>query len=318
MKPSKSDIDEKRSSYKDIAAYLAAASATGIQTTGTHVLDTASKRLQNSKNVKFSLVNIQQAVKNVYSIIYPTSTSSMWDGFSAALTYRLMACTFTLGTQPLIHKYLNKEHGATIIKLTGEQYLSTATHMLSGAMCGLIEVAFMPLDRWKVLRQLNNTTPIFRLMKQERTKLYDGSLLTGLRNVYAYSALFGVSDMCQQYFSSGSQEAKTSIFYQRMISSCAGSVAAVIMSNPADVIKTALQAQTYASTLTKPGLSIKIAAKIYQQDGMHGFMRGVVPRLVGIVPRLTLLKALSEEFTPMIHKGLEHGADWVENFLRKP
>lgn len=101
MKTKPSDNDKTQSSHRKIASYLAAASATMIQTTGTHPLDTISKRLQINPSVHISVWNAKIVFNNLYPILYPTKTSSIWDGYKAAMTYRLTVCTLTLGSQPL-------------------------------------------------------------------------------------------------------------------------------------------------------------------------------------------------------------------------
>ncbi len=313
MKTDKAPHNEKQGTYSKISSYLGAASATIIQTTATHPLDTISKRLQNNKDTKFSLLNARASMKNLYLTVYPTSTTSIWAGYNAALTYRVTANTITFGSQPLIKRYLDREYGYTISQITGENYKSTATSMLSGAMLGLIEVTSLPLDRWKVLRQVNNTTPFFTLIKHEKNTLYAGAFVTGLRNLKAFPALYGISDLSNKYF----PPVDTVPFYQRVISSCAGAIAAVIVSNPLDVVKTRVQAQSYPLKLMTPDSAMKITSRIFVQDGMYGFSRGILPRMLSIVPRLTFLKALSEEFVPLISKGLENGADWIESCSRK-
>ena len=303
MKPD-THREDIQNSHKKIASYLSAASSTMIQTTGTHVLDTISKRLQNNKNVHLSLTNPKAFFNNVYPIIYPTKTSSMWDGYKAALTYRVIACTVTLGSQPLVQEFLTKKYGNEISQWTGNTYKSTATHMISGAIFGVMEVAFLPLDRWKLLRQINNTTPFFDLVQQQRTKLYVGSSITCVRNIKAFSAWFGVSDVVNQYFSHNGQPGPTP-FYQRIITSSAGAIVATVISNPADVIKTIKQTQSDRLHGQKPDSSMKIFSQVWKENGIKGLGRGMWPRLGSIVPRLTFLKALSEELSPVINKALD-------------
>jgi hypothetical protein len=293
-----------QSSHKKIASYLSAASSTVIQTTGTHVLDTISKRLQNNKNVYLSFTNPRGFFNSLYPIIYPTKTSSIWDGYKAALTYRVIACTVTLGSQPLVQDFLIKKYGNEISQWTGNTYKLTATHMISGAIFGVMEVAFLPLDRWKLLRQINNTTPFFNLLQQQRTKLYVGTFITCVRNIKAFSAWFGVSDVVNQYFSNNGQPGNTP-FYQRIITSSAGAIAATVISNPADVIKTIKQTQSDRLHSHKPDSSIRIFSQVWKENGIKGLGRGLWPRLGSIVPRLTFLKALSEELSPVINKALD-------------
>ncbi len=308
MKPD-THRDDIHSSHKKIASYLSAASTTMIQTTGTHVLDTISKRLQNNKNVHLSLTNPKAFFNNVYPIIYPTKTSSLWDGYKAALTYRVIACTLTLGSQPLAQEFLTKKYGNEISQWTGNTYKSTATHMMSGAIFGIMEVAFLPLDRWKLLRQINNTTPFFDLGQQQRKKLYVGSSITCVRNIKAFSAWFGVSDVMNQYFSHNGQPGPTP-FYQRVITSSAGAIVATIISNPADVIKTIKQTQSDQSPNQKPDSSMKIFSQVWKENGAKGLGRGLWPRLGSIVPRLTFLKALSEELSPIINQALDESINY--------
>lgn len=309
---SDADRDNIQSSHKKIAAYLSAISSTVIQTTGTHALDTISKRLQNNKNVYFSLTNPAAFFNNVYTIIYPTKISSIWDGYKAALTYRGVACTLTLGSQPLVQEILIKQYGDVIGQWTSNTYKSTVTHMLSGAIFGVMEVAFLPLDRWKLLRQINNTTPFYDLVQQQRARLYVSATITGVRNIKAFSAWFGVSDSVNQYFSHNEQSGSIS-FYQRMITSSAGAIVATVISNPADVIKTIKQAQSDRFHDKNPDSSIKILSNIWKENGLNGLGRGMGTRLVAIVPRLTFLKALSEELSPVIHNAL----DQTTNFSPK-
>ncbi len=305
--PSNTHRKNNPNSHAKIASYLSAASSTMIQTTGTHVLDTISKRLQNNKNVHLSLNNPRAFFNNLYPVIYPTKTSSIWDGYSAALTYRVIACTFTLGSQPLFQDYLNKKYGHQMNQWVGHTYQSTVTHAMSGAMFGIIEVAFLPLDRWKVLRQMNNTTPFFDLIQQQKTKLYVGSSITCLRNITAFSAWFGVADMVNKHFSHNGQSGSIPL-YQRVITSSAGAVVATILSNPADVIKTIKQKQSEKLDVKQIDSSMKIASQVLKDDGMKGLARGVWPRLGSIVPRLTFLKVLSEELTPVINKVLDNSS----------
>lgn len=302
MKPD-THREDIQNSHKIISSYLSAALSTMIQTTGTHMLDTISKRLQIHKNVPLSLTNPKTFFNNVYSIIYPTKTSSIWDGYKAALTYRVIACTLTLGSQPLFNDFLIKKYGNEIGQWTGNTYKSTATQMISGAMFGVMEVGFLPLERWKVLRQVNNKTPFFDLVQQQKNNLYIGASITCVRNIQAFSAWFGVSDIVNQYFSHNGQPGSIP-FYQRIITSSAGAIVATIVSNPADVIKTIKQTQSERLHGQKTESSIKIMSQVWKENGIAGFRRGIWPRLGSIVPRLTFLKALSEELSPVINKAL--------------
>lgn len=291
-----------QNSHSKIASYLAAASSTAFQTTCTHFLDTVTKRLQNNKNV--SLTHPTAFFKQLYSVIYPTQNSSMWDGFKAALTYRVTACTITLGSQPIVQRYIVEHHGHIIGQWTGEKYKTTVSHMISGAAFGVFEVIFLPLDKWKVLRQMNNTTPLYYLIQQEKSALYTGASITVIRNFKSFGVWFGVNDIVTQSLSIDGKPESLS-FSQRLIASSTGAVAATIVSNPCDVIKTIKQTQTNHASAKKPLSTLGVAKQVLQENGVKGFARGLNPRLWSIVPRLTFLKAISDELNPLINEGLD-------------
>ncbi len=297
MKP---NHEKKPSTYGAISAYLAAGSAAFIQTTGTHPLDTAAKIFQNLENVKDVLPEVKNPIKKAYSILYSKPSTSLWNGYQAAVIYRVVASTATFGSQKQIQEHLGREYGAGISQVTGKKFQSTATHALAGFVFAPIEVLFLPLDRWKVLRQVGNMTPIVTLIQNEGRYLYAGAAVTCVRNCTSFPVMFGVSDWCQHYF----PQTETVPFSQRLISSCAGAVAAVVISNPTDVVKTRMQTPSYASPSSKPRSAMNLAVEISKNEGMRGFRSGIVPRLCSIVPRLTFLKAMTDQLTPVINNCL--------------
>lgn len=273
-----------------------------MRTTITHPLDTMAKRLQNNKEIKFSYTMPRILWKQLHRVFYPTSTSSLWTGYSAALVYRTTCCTLTFGSQPLVEEYLQKKHGKQISQYTGQQRLKITINMLSGMMFGVMETLLLPLDRWKVLRQLHDKTLLSTLFWQEGFALYNGAGVTLVRNMKAFPSLYVGSHLSDQYILKISPtEEKT--FAQRSFSSFIGATAAMIVSNPTDMIKTRLQAQR----LTGESLSsIQIGREIIKKTGVSGLFQGLVPRFLSIAPRITFMKALSEHLTPKINQVLEN------------
>lgn len=301
--------DKKNDTYGAISSYLAAGSAAFVQTTGTHPLDTAAKRLQNYRNMKDLSPEMKSSMTKVYSILYPNPYDSLWSGYQAAVVYRVVAATVTFGSQRQIQEYLEHEYGDRIAQVAGKKCQSITTHALAGFVFAPLDVLFLPFDRWKVLRQVNNTTPIFALIQNEGRYLYAGAAVTCVRNCMSFPVMFGVSSWCQHYF----PQMDTIPFSQRLISSCTGAVAAVVVSNPTDVIKTRMQTASYASFSNKPLSARALMTEIYKKEGMRGFASGIVPRLLSIVPRLTFLKAVTEQLTPLIDTGLSQ----AERYLQK-
>lgn len=73
------------------------------------------------------------------------------------------------------------------------------------------------------------------------------------------------------------------LFLSRFLSGGAAGTVASCITNPLEVIKTQLQSSN-TELIKAKGHPIEIAKRIFQQDGVPGFFRGLPPTLVGIIP----------------------------------
>lgn len=290
------DKDTHKLSYRKISYYLSAVGGAILENT-LHPLDTISKRLQNS-DIKVSLNpnKLSQLRSTLSTIIYPVNNSSIMDGYVAALTYRSVQRTVMFGTQPIMQSYLHKHIGEPIGTLVGDKYKITVTHMLSGSIIGMSEIAFLFLDKWKILRQLEDKIKVIPLIRREKLNLFRGVFATGLRNAQAFSTLYGVDGLVKIHLFNLNPTDHVS-FTQKLSSSLIGSIAAVIVTNPADVIKTRVQKNNVTN--------LEAIRQISAHAGYSGYLKGIWPRLFSVTPRLTIIKTASEQLAPMINAAID-------------
>lgn len=286
------DTRNKNSTHKKVASYLSALTAAGCESV-THPLDTAAKRLQNHKG-HISL--FKSDLKALRTVMYPSQTSSLCEGFSSALSYRLVNRTLTFGTKPLIKFHLDERfnHGF----MQGSPYQSTVFDAASGSLAGLSEVLVLPLDKLKVCRQLGDNTPLGAFVGREKFKLYQGATVTALRNMFAFGTLYAVSNLTHQHLFK-TQSDHSIPLHKNYFASTLGAASAIVFSNPLDVVKTRVQKQNQSA--------MNVARQIINENGIRGFGKGVFPRLFIRAPKLALVKSVTEHLTPSFERALERG-----------
>lgn len=299
MNARKSDakkVSTEYTTHRKVSYYLGALAGVGLETT-LHPLDTIAKRLQHSeKQILLSPRQLNQQFSSLQNIIYPVNTCSIWDGVVAAFTYRAVQRTVMLGSQPIMQKYINDNFGVPIAAFAGSKYQSTVARTVSGALMGTTEVIFLGFDKWKVLRQLGDHTKVSKMASREGANLFAGAGITALRNIKAWGTLYLVDDLVKMHgFNLNSTDQIT--FKQKLTASFAGSLTAVVISNPTDVVKTGVQKDNLSA--------VTVAKKIVTQNGLRGFLKGVCPRLFAVTPRLTVVKTASEHLAPLIDHQLD-------------
>ncbi len=263
--------------------YLAAVSA-GCLENLLHPLDTAAKRLQ--KNTRF----FSMSSEGIQSLKSVTLQDSLFRGFQAGLTYKMVQRSYVFGTQPIIKEKMETLFGEQLAQITNKKYTSTMTNSLAGAFVGLFEVSLLPLDTWKIKRQLGNKENAIALLKNEKGQLYRAAPVTALRNIKAHGTLFGFSDLIKQTLFD-LKENETANFQQQLVSSIIASSTVVLITNPTDMIKTRVQASRVPTTATEQ------FSELMKKEGPKAFTKGIWPRLFTVVPRLTLVKVASEQLT---------------------
>ena len=147
---------------------------------------------------------------------------------------------------------------------------------------GAGEVALLPFDVLKIKAQTNPTyrgRNMVAVLKAEGLKnLYAGWQWTMIRNVPGSFALFGVNGAVKENIF---KKTTGFTFLETCASSCAGSLASILVACPFDVIKTRIQSGKFGSQG-----GIKIAKTVFKEEGIGGFFKGVVPKCGAVGPKL--------------------------------
>ena len=190
--------------------------------------------------------------------------------------------------------------GMTAFDITSKKTVSTDT---ADSLIGIGEIILLPLDVLKIKRQTNPEAfrgrGITRIIADEGMGLYRGAGWTAARNAPGSFALFG-----------GSAFAKEKIFHlqdynkatwgQNFVASVCGASASLIVSAPLDVIKTRIQNRNFEN----PESGIKILGRMWRQEGITSFFKGLTPKLLMTGPKLVFSFWLAQTLIPVFDKSL--------------
>lgn len=202
-----------------------------------------------------------------------------------------------------------------------------------GALATLSHDAFLtPSDVIKQRMQLNNLKTfacIKKTIKEEGFKsLYRSYPITILMNVPFAFAIVSANENIKVF--AKPRESKNPFFMYTACAFAAGMIASVV-TNPMDVIKTRLQIQHHCSCLDEgipPEKCVKpesekiirqnvveqtenlieakykdfsdVAHKIYKTEGIHGFYKGVLPRMCIVAPGVAISWGTYELFKSLL------------------
>ena len=253
-----------------------------------HPVDTIAKRLMNSSECLTRdnygrILFRNSANENVFR-----KYSSLFGGFGYGALYKVSQRIYKFGGQPILSDFLSNGNSTTSGKFW--------SNAISGAIMGAGEVILLPFDIMKIKTQTNPEFAKFGLTglyKQEGLSgLYAGASYTAARNVFGSFMLFGVNSIVKSNIVH--DEAPT--FLQLAVSSTAGSVASILVACPLDVVKTRLQSGTHSGQCGSA-----IICSIYREEGLGGFFKGSIPKVVVVGPKLifsfTLAQYLISRFT---------------------
>ncbi len=248
--------------------------ASVIEHTGLHWLDTWLRRIQNSRQpVKTWEQKKQVGWGAAYGKGGVAVTRSLYKGFWSSGIYKLLARMMVFGGQQPVAAYLNKEiHPATLSSMV-------MINALAGGCVAAMQVVLTPLDAIKIKKQNGDLRSIGQIVCDEQAALFKGASATLLRNVPGAIVQFSVWSAVNAWLS----EQSTPSFSHHCLASILGALAAVVITNPQDVVKTMIQ--TRNGSVCTSG----VAREAYQQLGMHGlFTRGLGMRLLTAGPKFAL------------------------------
>jgi solute carrier family 25 (mitochondrial iron transporter), member 28/37 len=188
-------------------------------------------------------------------------------------------------------------------------HVTAWSSLAAGAAAALMhDVVMTPLDTMKQRMQLghyhNGVSAAFRSILQTEgwRALYVSLPITLVTNIPYGMVMVSTHEVCKRAWSKDSRPEWQTVL---MASSLAGSMAAAI-TTPLDRIKTALQTQkltpaclvgdTTSHLLRVPPSSVSVrhaswwdaAANIHRAEGMMGFARGLVPRILSHTPAVAI------------------------------
>ena len=190
--------------------------------------------------------------------------------------------------------------GMTTFDITSKKTVSIDT---ADSLIGIGEIILLPLDVLKIKRQTNPEAfrgrGVIRIIADEGMGLYRGAGWTAARNAPGSFALFG-----------GSAFAKEKIFHlqdynkatwgQNFVASVCGASASLIVSAPLDVIKTRIQNRNFEN----PESGFKILGRMWRQEGITSFFKGLTPKLLMTGPKLVFSFWLAQTLIPLFDKSL--------------
>lgn len=299
--------------------------ATIIQMTTLHPFDTATKRLSKNKMPIRNAVDLNKAIfLDQFKESFTNRYTSLYAGFGVGMQYKMLQTLYKFSFQPCVNNFLKaNETEKYLSQHLSKNLVNPALNFISGGIIGALEVAIcLPIDSAKIKKQNNPELKDKSLryligteVKQSGlTGAYKGSFITLARNIPGSAFLFFCPELvCESFFHSNLQNASK---YQAIFANAVGSAASLVFSNPQDVIKIRLQSDFKLSS------AMSIAKDIIRNEGYKGFSKGLGLKFITQIPKLTVVKTLSDVFAQKVQnfglfsqetRALPSKQDKVEN-----
>ena len=283
--------DNKSNKSQGIARFAGSGIAGFCELTLFHPVDTIAKRLMNSKEdlnkenykrILFQKASNENALKKY---------SSLFGGFGYGALYKVSQRIYKFGGQPVLNDFLQKTVFHSQSNSESSRSSKFWSNAISGAIMGAGEVVLLPFDVMKIKSQTNpeiRKVGISGLIKQEGIAgLYAGATYTAARNICGSFMLFGVNSYVKSSIMKD-QSTKPS-FVQLAVSSTAGSVCSILIACPLDVVKTRIQSGSHSGMC-----GTTIIKTMYQQEGLGGFFKGAIPKVMVVGPKLIFSFTLAQ------------------------
>ncbi|PON50498.1 Mitochondrial carrier protein [Trema orientale] len=209
----------------------------------------------------------------------------------------------------------------TVIPAGITKHVHATRYLIAGAIAGSISrTATAPLDRLKVVLQVQTTTPHAHVMPAIRDIWREGRFLAFFRgnglNVFKVapeSAIrFYTYEMMKGFLANAkakggeAKPADIGTLGRLFAGGLAGAVAQTAI-YPMDLVKTRLQ--TYAGEAGRVPNLATLSRDIWVHEGTRAFYRGLLPSLLGIIPYAGIDLAAYETFKDMSNKYISDGGE---------
>lgn len=241
-------------------------------------LDTAAKRLMNSRDT-CRASNWQEVLLQGNDTSGPVGKMrAFFPGLTFGAVYKVAQRSYVWGGQPIVKEVLKQRYH--VHHKAGKTFCDG----LAGAMISIGEVALLPLNALKTKAQTN---PRFQsqgllplLQEQSVMKLYAGWHWTIARNVPGSFVLFGANAFVKEY-AFGLKNHDDATILQTIASSTVACVSSILVACPCDVVKTRIQSGCFG----EQG-GVHIVKNIMKQEGFGAFFKGAVPKVFAVGPKL--------------------------------
>jgi len=237
----------KSDSYSSSSRLFGAAAGTLTAFCVNLPFETATTRLQIS-NKQLNTMNKVELYKMLFNSEYkgirqfPKHVTSLANGFSAGISYKLVQGTFRYYTQPTIKQFFHQNQNihSFFHRTFGEKFSKPMMEATAGSTTGLLEVLLLPLDTIKKVCMANEhrirSSDIFRMLINENMRLYRGANWTAARNITGSFFQFGGYAFTMRYWFN-LEDYRDATKSQIATASLVGGVAMTSLTNPFEVLK---------------------------------------------------------------------------------
>lgn len=264
--------DEAHLSWKH---FVAGALAGTAEHTGMYPIDVLKTHQQSVSEARPMLATARALVSR-------GGISSLFRGVTA----------IALGAAPAHALYFSCYEAILRVGVIGEgDYRERASWLrlaVAGAVSTLLQDAVMvPMDAVKQRRQLaaaayvheSTYATVQRIVRSEGVRaLYAGYTTTLVMNVPFHSLYFNCYELLRRRLEHATTHADAASTH--MIAGAVAGVVAAAVTNPLDVVRTRLQTQNEVGRAGAYRGLIHATQRVWCEEGMRGFGRGVVPRML--------------------------------------
>lgn len=293
-----------------IVSKLGGSACAGILEIGLfYPIDTVAKRLMTNEAKSWSKNSLDRVVfnrefnKSFEVGVKPTVSQrfrSLYPGLGFAAVYKVIQRMYRFGLQPTVFQMIDD---SAVGDALGEN--KPLKNAVAGSLMGVGEVMLLPLDVLKIKAQTNPTAlqgrGFFRIIAQEGIpSLYQGWAWTAIRNVPGSFALFGGNSFMKELLMEESQNGRAT-FMQNFLGSTFGSIFAIAISHPADVIKTRIQNRSFE----RPETGRQILRNMLTKEGPRAFVKGFSVKAIVVGPKLVFSFTVAQSLTGLLDSWME-------------
>jgi hypothetical protein len=264
--------------FTQLQGIMSASFATGLIY---HPLDVMVRRWQRST---LTLKQAKSDPAGLRTVIFQQAANgtgfhklaSVFQGFPIGITYKCVLLTYVMVCESAIVNLVKASRLNQVYQTAlGSNYALAATHATAGALVGLGETVFLPLEILKtqyvtnpVVRQTIKTSGLGYYLAQEKRFFYKTAPIAALKYSLGLSVFFGIDSAVKCSYAS-EQLTRSQV----LMAASTGAVANIVLTTPLDVIK------VRAESTVGPVSIIGIVKETLKNEKPSAFFRSLAPKL---------------------------------------